>query len=590
MQALRLLGQQLGKIWNQLGINQRIIIVISGLAVLVGLGGLVYWSSRPNYALLFARLDIAEAGRVMTELDVMKIPYESKSGGSSIYISADKVHNVRAQLATKGMPKSEGVGFEIFDKPAFGMSDFVQQVNFMRALEGELARTISKFDGVETAQVKIVKPESRLIVDPLKKATASVFLKLRGNMQPEQNTVNAIRFLVANSVEGLKPNGVSVVDNSGNVLSETAEDGSLASLSSSQLALRQGVERYLENKVKGMLEGVLGPNQAVVRVSAEINNETMTKTDEVFDNPRKVARTENIRDESSDSASPQPGGTPGVTVNASTDTNSLSPTVLTNKMTKKDITTEFAISTSRTNLTRLAGGITRVSAAVLVNTNGSPMFAGGTNSQSEVMNNLKEAVANALGVDLGGGLIADIKNVTLTMVSFNKKHEVDLEAKMDKEQKKDLYLSISRWVLYAVLGLAALIGFWRLVRSSSEELLPTGIPVGQLVGGQLVYESPVGVAGMSMASGMGGMGGMAGMLSGVSGGAQPMDEVLPEEQEVEELQAAKSKLVMDFGLGQQAPERITIEVLKQLIRENPAKMSQAARSWLSRRNQDIGES
>jgi hypothetical protein len=158
-----------------------------------------------------------------------------------------------------------------------------------------------------------------------------------------------------------------------------------------------------------------------------------------------------------------------------------------------------------------------------------------------------------------------------------------MEAKLDKEQRKELYTNVSRWVLYGVLGLAALIGFWRLVRSSSEELLPTGIPVGQLVGGQLVYDAPAGVPGM-----VAGMGMPTGVAQAVDG-QQRIEDIMPEEQEVEELQAAKSKLVMDFGLGQQAPERITIEVLKQLIRENPAKMSQAARSWLSRKTQETTE-
>lgn len=576
MQALKLLAQQLSKIWNQLGLNQRVIIIVSGLAVLTGLAGLVYWSSRPTYSLLFARLDIAEAGRIMTELDQMKVPYESKSGGSSIYVQADKVHGIRAQLATKGMPKSEGVGFEIFDKPAFGMSDFVQQVNYMRALEGELARTIAKFDGVESAQVKIVKPESRLLVDPAKKPTAAVFVKLRGNVQIEQSTVNAIRFLVANSVEGLKANGVSVVDNAGNVLSETSDEGSLMSLGTSQLAFKRGAEKYLEDKIKGMLETVLGPNEAVVRVAAEINNESLTKTDEFFAPNSNAFRTQSIKEDISNTMSPQAGGVPGVTTNASTEAASSAFPVLTNNVTKKDTMTDYAVSSSRTNLTRLAGNISKVSAAVMVNTNRNPLFAGASSNQVEATTQkLRDSVANALGVEIGEGL----SKVTLELVAFNKDHEAKMETKLNNEQRKELYMNVSRWVLYGVLGLAALIGFWRLVRSSSEELLPTGIPVGQLVGGQLVYEAPVGVPGMAMPTGM----------AQTVAEQQRVEDIMPEEQEVEELQAAKSKLVMDFGLGQQAPERITIEVLKQLIRENPAKMSQAARSWMSRKMQESEE-
>jgi len=582
MQALRLLGQQLTKIWHQLGLNQRVIIVLSGGAVLAGLVGLIYWSSRPSFALLYAQLDLMEAGKIITELDQMKIPYQAKGGGSSLYVPGDKVYTVRMQLATKGMPKSEGVGFEIFDKPAFGMSDFVQNANYLRAVQGELQRTIAQIDGVDQARVMIVKPESRLLIDPAKKVTASVFVKLRGNRQLDSSAVNAIRFLVANSVEGLKHNNVSVVDSAGNVLSETSDEGSLASLGTSHLSHKRSVEKYLESKLRAHLDGFLGPNQSAVTISADINNESFTKSDEIY-NPDKslaVPRTETTRVEDTDSTTPQSGGVPGVTTNASTETNSPAFMVMTNHTSKTDKTMEYAVSYSRTNLTRLAGNVDRISASVLVNTNGNPLFP--TNAvQAQVdmiRSNLVEHVANALGVELGADS-SQLRNVKVTLLSFNKEHEVKLEERLGKDQRSELYWNLGRGALYAVLGLAALVGFWRLVRSSSEELLPTGIPVGQLVGGQLVYESPVGVAGMALPTGV---------AQAVA--EQRVEEVLPEEQEVEELQAAKSKLVMDFGLGQQAPERITIEVLKQLIRENPAKMSQAARSWLSRKMQDSEES
>src|ERR1051326_5033754 len=123
-------------------------------------------------------------------------------GASSISVPQDRILSLKAQLAMKGMPKASGVGFEIFDKPSFGMSDFVQQANYKRATEGELARTIAEIDGIEGARVSIVRPETRLLIDPQKKTTASVFVKMRGMRQLEPNAINAIRLLVANAVEG----------------------------------------------------------------------------------------------------------------------------------------------------------------------------------------------------------------------------------------------------------------------------------------------------------------------------------------------------------------------------------------------------
>ena len=181
---------------------------------------------------------------------------------------------MRMQLAAKGIPKGDGVGFEIFDKPNFGISDFVQRANYLRAVQGELARTISQLDEVEAARVMIVMPENRLLLDNQKKPTASVFVRVRGNTQLPPSAVNSIRFLVANSVEGLQANRRTVVDNRGNVLSENTENDSVAGLTTGQLGVRRSLEQYLAKKAETMLEKVLGPGQAVVRVSAEINFDT----------------------------------------------------------------------------------------------------------------------------------------------------------------------------------------------------------------------------------------------------------------------------------------------------------------------------
>jgi len=186
-------------------------------------------------------------------------------------------------MAGKGIPSGEGVGFEIFDKANFGISDFVQRANYTRAVQGELARTIGQLDQIESARVMIVMPENRLLTDSLRKPTASVFVRVKGNAQLPSSSVNSIRFLVANSVEGLQANNVSVVDNQGNVLSENQESDSVAGLSGNQLTARRNFEQYLSKKAEGMLEKVLGPGEAVVRVSAEINWDTISRSEEKFD-------------------------------------------------------------------------------------------------------------------------------------------------------------------------------------------------------------------------------------------------------------------------------------------------------------------
>jgi flagellar M-ring protein FliF len=212
------LGAQLKAIWKELGVNQRVSVALASALVIGGLATLIFWSSHTEYALLYGKLEGTEASKVTAALDDAKVPY--KVNGTSIFVPSDKVHMMRMQLAGKGIPRGDGVGFEIFDKPNFGISDFVQHANYLRAVQGELSRTIAQVDQIESARVMVVMPENRLLVDNQKKPTASVFVKVRGNATLPAQSVAAIRFLVANAVEGLTSNNVSVVDNLGNVLSE----------------------------------------------------------------------------------------------------------------------------------------------------------------------------------------------------------------------------------------------------------------------------------------------------------------------------------------------------------------------------------
>ena len=163
--ALQQLSQQLLEAWKHLGINQRISVLVTAVGVIAGLTALILWASRPDYGLLYGKLDDAEAARVVAALQDAKVPCTVGAGGHSIYVPSDKIYAMRMQLASKGIPKSDGVGFEIFDKPNFGISDFVQRANYLRALQGELARTISQLDQIDAARVMVVLPENRLLLD-----------------------------------------------------------------------------------------------------------------------------------------------------------------------------------------------------------------------------------------------------------------------------------------------------------------------------------------------------------------------------------------------------------------------------------------
>ena len=227
------------------------------------MGALLMWTSRPHMQLLYGGLDGTEMAEVVAAIEEQSIPYRIKGNGTSIYVSRDQVHQLRANLASNGLPNGGGVGFEIFDRGNFGVSDFVQRTNYIRAVQGELARTVTQVKGVRQARVMVVVPENRLLVDEAQsKPTASVFVDT-GQTILSGEAVNSIRFLVANAVEGLQLNEVAVVDNHGNVLTEEMQQDDLIGIASGQFKYRRSLEEYFSEKIESMLSRVVGINNVI---------------------------------------------------------------------------------------------------------------------------------------------------------------------------------------------------------------------------------------------------------------------------------------------------------------------------------------
>ncbi len=538
-QGLSQLGRQLVIIWKQLGINQRVSVVVAGLAILGVLAGIGVWSSRKDYGLLYGRLDEAEAARVIAALDDLKVPYEARGAGS-VYVPTDRVHALRMQLAGKGIPRGDGVGFEIFDKPNFGVSDFVQRANYLRALQGELSRTIAQLDQVEAARVMVVLPENRLVLAPRQKPTASVFVRVRGNAGLPSSAVNSIRLLVANAVEGLPVNSVSVVDNQGNVLSDT-EDDTAAGLSNNQLTARKNLEQYLARKAEGMLEKVLGAGQAVVRVAAEINWDTISRTEERFDPDGQVIRISTIDDENVESTTPSTAASPvGVQTNSGTGTNNNAaaasgPTASAgiSRTKKKTSNNQYEINRTLSNIMQSSGGLKRVSAAVFISqrvdtTGTAPKPVVRT---PEELQKLRRIVQSALGIVENNPDRTD--EITLEEMPFNEQPVLEIARQLDQQQTREYWTSTAQRYAFPALGLVVFLLFWRALKRAKPEDVTLGMPYELTADGRLV-PSPNGPG-----------------KNGKNGA--------PEE-----------------------PQVVTVEVLNQLIREQPGNMTQAVRTWMSR--------
>lgn len=395
---------QIAGLWRELGLNQRITLGVSALVVVGVMIGLLVWAQRPQMKLLYGRLGEKEAGEVVQMIQEQGIPYELGGGGTSIYVPSEHVYKLRMDLAAKGLPGGDGVGFEIFDRSNFGISDFVQRTNYTRALQGELGRTISQLKGVRSAKVLVVLPESRLLLKTAdSRATASVFIDT-GGLTLEQAQVGSIRSLVANAVEGLRLNDVAVIDAHGNVLSEQLKDDPLLGSANSQMKFKKQTEDYLSDKVETMLAKVLGPGNAVVRVSADINNESATVTEEKFDPESQVARSESTTEETSlTSEKTEKGGATnpvGVDANVPVDpaTASASSPTKTSNDDRKTKTQTYEISRSTTNLVKNPGQITRITAAVFLAPKAAAAGAQPTPRTPEELASLRRMVVNALGI------------------------------------------------------------------------------------------------------------------------------------------------------------------------------------------------
>ncbi len=283
--------------FKSMSLTQRATIVGTLILIVLAFVLIFRWIGQPDYALLFSELELKEADQITELLRVQNVPYKLTGGGTGIMIPSKDIYEWRMTLAAQGLPSSGGIGFEIFDKNDIGISDFVQEVNYRRALEGELARTITGIAGIQNARVHIVIPKARLFKEKQEFPTASVVLKTGNARRLAEHQIMGIAHLVASSVEGLQAKDVTIVDSNGEVLSRQYEENSMVGVSASQQEFIRKVESSLEDKAESMLAPVVGMGKAVVKVSAELNFERLEQTDEQYDADNAAILSEELNSE-----------------------------------------------------------------------------------------------------------------------------------------------------------------------------------------------------------------------------------------------------------------------------------------------------
>ncbi len=479
---MKAFSQSLLALWHQLGLNQRVSLIVAALVVVIGLVGVVLWSNQPDFQLLYGKLSEKDSSQIIAQLQAQNIPHKIANGGSTVYVPAAQVHRLRMELAGKGVPSGDGVGFEIFDKGQFGLSDFVQRTNYLRALQGELARTISQLEGVASARVMIVQPENRLLVSNQGvKPTASVFVELnKSRLDPE--AVNSIRNLVANSVQGLVPDQVAVVDHKGRVLSEDLKQDPTLASASSQMRYRQQIEDYLAKKVETMLLPVLGAGNTVVRVSAEIETEATTLTEEKYDPDGQVVRSQTQTEDVSNSTEQRSGGATGVAANTPEKPGADNAATRTGNVTetnRKNRTISYEINRTLTNITRQPGAVRNLTASVFVAQRYAPVPAGAPAGTEPVaqprsaaeLQSLRQIVINALGIKAAAGQNLD------TLVSLQELPFM-IEPVSKQIQQIQSETRIQSWIetasAYLPVGIGALVLFFfvRMLRGQRPEPVP----------------------------------------------------------------------------------------------------------------------
>ncbi|MGB3542666.1 flagellar basal-body MS-ring/collar protein FliF [Rubrivirga sp.] len=283
---------------EQLPPQRRMVLGGVVVAVVVGLLLVARWASQPDYALLFGNLAAQDAGSVVEALESQGINYDLRDGGTAVFVPRDQVYALRVSMATAGTVTDGPAGYELFDTGTLGMTDFMQRLNVKRALEGELSRTIASVRQIERARVHLVLPERSPFRDQQIAATASVVLSVRGTLSPDQ--VSGVAALVAGAVEDMDPTQVTVLDEAGRMLTGPGADAGEGGLSTAQMRMRREVEEHLAGAGQTMLDQMLGPGRAVVRVAADLDLSSTVTERNAVDPESQTMISEERQDETAD--------------------------------------------------------------------------------------------------------------------------------------------------------------------------------------------------------------------------------------------------------------------------------------------------
>jgi len=476
--------EQLVSIAKSLSMTQKILGVVVIAVVVGGLISLTTTGKETSYKVLFSGLNQEDAGEVLTKLKDQRIPYKLSADGGAILVPASQVYEVRLTLAGEGLPRGGGVGFEIFNQTNFGQTDFVQRLNYQRALQGELARTIRNFQQVVEARVHIATPKESVFIEDEKPPTASISVKMRGREKLSPHEIQSVVNLVASAVPGLTTENITLVDTSGRLLYRKQAEGE-GVLTGNQLEYQIKIEDTLRQKVETMLEEVVGVNRARARVAAEIDFNKVERTEESFDPEGQVVRSEQMLMEGQGGGA-SPGGIPGVKGELATFAGEGGEGTSTAGGSRNNVTRNYEISKQTKHTQEKGGSVKRLSIAVMVDgsyeksvdKDGKTSLKYQPRSPEE-MANLDKLVKNAIGYNEERGDQVEVASLPFALSSVP---EPEVDA-MEKYRATAEWLTMPLvYLLVAVLVLLFIVKPFMKILASRPMEPRTGGAVPRLGG------------------------------------------------------------------------------------------------------------
>ncbi len=435
-----------GPLLSQLPANLRLPLIFGVSATVAALAAMWLWVSQPDYGVLYSNVSDRDGGAIIASLQQMNIPFKFAEGGGALLVAANKVPEARLRLAAQGLPKGGTVGFELMDNQKFGTSQFAEQVNYQRALEGELARSINSISAVSSARVHLALPKSSLFVREQKKPSASVILTLNHGRSIDEGQVSAIVHMLSSSVPELSAKNVTVVDQAGNLLS--AANSGARGLDTSQLKYTQEIEQSYMRRIEAILQPIVGSANVHAQVAADIDFSIVENTDETYQpnqEPGSAAIRSQQSSESSQGGASAVGGVPGAlsnqppanpaapivnsSANRAKPASAASPAASQPKANaepasldsvsrsagngRKDGTTNYELDRSIRHVQQGAGTIKRLSAAVVVNHRSTVDAQGKRTSQAlpaAELEQIQKLVKEAMGFSEARGDTLNVVN------------------------------------------------------------------------------------------------------------------------------------------------------------------------------------